>query len=440
MHTSDSPSFSLHALHTYQKKYADWYTQWVQSFQESYQHHGPATVPSSQGVQCFFQDMHNQFLHQPQGFKVGDNLATTPGKVVYKTPLFELIAYQPINSKVYTTPLLLIPPWINKFYIFDMQSHNSMVQWILRKGFSLFVISWAHPQIHTMNQVTFWDYLIALKEALACIKNLTQSPQSHALGYCLGGNLLSFYSVWRPNDLVTSTYMATLFDGTIQGNLELFTHPLGHTLTKPAIKHQGYLDGRYISYIFQCLKPKEMIWNTLFKHYIQGQPFPSIDFLYWNGDYVHVPAPVHFFVVERLFGSNAFLSSSGISGLNHTFSWKNNTVPSCIIAAEQDHIVPWHASYAGAWSNKDYASFILTMGGHVAGMINPPKAKKYLCFDQGTLHETPESWKEEARKKVGSWWPRWMTWLSPYAGRPLHPHAYSSYPCLDHAPGSYALK
>ena len=379
-----------------------------------------------QGLQKFLQDCEPFIFSRPEGFVVGENLACTPGSVIQRHPLYELIAYHPTRPRVRQRPLLIVPPWINKYYVLDLQRHNSLVSWLVRQGHSVFMLSWAHPGDKSMEHVGIEDYVQAITGAISCLQRQGLGDKVNAAGYCLGGNVLSLCALRYPHLFSSCTYLSTAFHHQGLKNLSLWLQPPFFQGLRSWTQPKGYMDGRWVASAFQWLRSKDMVWKPGIRRYFQGKETPKIDFLYWNSDYVHIPQKAFFDVVTKFFQSSPLTSGQGLEIQGQWCHWRENTIDSFIVAAEHDHIVHWSSSYAGVEANESHTQFVLCEGGHVAGIINPPEGKKYSYI--------PWSDKGKQTQRPGSWWTYWARWLAARSGAWQGP---KELPCLGPAPGTY---
>jgi len=379
-------------------------------------------------------------MTDPSAFELGKTIASTKGEVVFRNDLFELIHYFPLTRKQYTVPLLIIPPWINKYYIFDLSPSNSFVKWMLEQGHNVFIISWVNPGAE-LRLKTFEDYLLeGAYRACEIVSSLTQSPSLHTMGYCVGGDLLTALSAYlaktpSPFSLQTMTLLATIIDFTKVGDLKIFMDEDHLQCVEEALVQKGFLEADTLKSIFSLLRPKDMVWSFFIKNYLLGQIPPAFDFLYWNSDSTRLPAALHRFVLRKWFQQNLLMTPGGLDVNDISLDLRDITTPTLFLSTIDDHISPWHSSYPAVHLFKGPLKFILAGSGHVAGVMNPPSGNKYGFFTNPHFPICADEWIETATKQEGSWWTAWDDWIALYGGEKVAPIA--SYPSLGSAPGTY---
>ena len=375
-----------------------------------------------------------------KAFEVGKNIVTTKGKVVFETPLFQLIQYRPSTEKVHKTPLLIMPPWINKFYILDLQEKNSFIKWTVDQGHTVFIISWANPD-GIVADSTFDDYVMAGYKALQHIKKATGEESSHVIGYCIGGTalscLLSILHAKKEEKLVkAATFFTTLMDFSEPGDLGVFIdEPQVSALEKKMAASGGFLPGRDLATTFNMLRSNDLIWSFVVNNYMMGKdPFP-FDLLYWNSDYTRLPAKMHSFYLRKMYMENKLIEKNGLSINGTAIDLRNVKTPSFWISTREDHIAPWRATYTGTQLFAGEKTFLLAGSGHIAGIINPPEKNKYGYWLNDKLPKNPEDWLKNATEHKGSWWPHWNQWAAKQEGEmvPARPTPNKG----EDAPGSY---
>ena len=383
-----------------------------------------------------------------KAFELGVNIATTPGQVVFQNDLMQLIQYEPTTKKVFKRPLLVIPPWINKYYILDLREKNSLVKWCVAQGLTVFVISWVNPDERHAGK-DFEDYMLeGPLAALDAMGKATGEKTANVLGYCLGGTLLASmlgYLVARKDKRITSaSFMTTLIDFEGAGELEIFIDEDQVKSLEKKMSERGYLEGSQMANTFNMLRSNDLIWSFVINNYLMGRdPFP-FDLLHWNQDSTRMPAKMHSFYLRNMYMKNKLRESGGITLDGTPIDVSKITVPSYFVSALEDHIAPWKATYAGARVLGGKTRFVLSGSGHIAGMINPPAANKYGYWTNEKLPADPGAWFAEARQHPGSWWDDWLSWLKPHAGsevtaRELGKHAGKTrLKAIEPAPGSYA--
>ncbi len=356
-------------------------------------------------------------------FKIGQNIATTKGKVVYRNDLIELIQYNPVQEKIYKTPLLIIPAWINKYYILDLSPENSFVKWALEQGYNVFMISWANPDSKLANK-QFEDYMLEGPiEAINIIEKITGEKEINALGYCLGGTLLSctlsYLKTKGINSIKTATLLTTMIDFKNAGDLCLFIDEEYLTKLDKQMQKQGFLEGGDMAAIFSVLRANDLIWSFVVNNYLLGrEPFP-FDILYWNSDTTRLPADTHSFYLHNMYIKNALIKKGGISLNNTPIDISKIDTHLYILSTSEDHIAPWKTTYTTTQIVQSQVKFVLSASGHVAGVVNPPTNKKYYYFINPNITTSPEDWLKYAQKNAGSWWPDWTNWLSNFSGEKI---------------------
>ncbi|WP_240602497.1 PHA/PHB synthase family protein [Paracoccus endophyticus] len=378
-------------------------------------------------------------LADRNAFRVGENIGTTPGDVVYRTPLFELIQYRPTTEQVHKVPLVMFPPWINKFYILDLKPENSLLRWLVGQGHTLFVVSWKNPDEHYAD-VGLEDYVAAYLEVIDKVLELTGEPRLNAIGYCIAGTTLAMtLSVMkqRGDDRVASaSFFTALTDFSDQGEFTTFLQDDFVSGIEEEVARRGYLSAKLMQRTFSFLRANDLVWGPAIRSYMLGESPPAFDLLFWNGDGTNLPARMVTEYLRGLCQRNA-LATTGYPVLDVVAQLRDVTVPLCAIACEGDHIAPWKHSWTGiAQMESPERTFILSESGHIAGIINPPGKVKYGHYisDAG-FGGTPDDWRKKAEHHQGSWWPRWGAWLAERAGDKVA--ARQPRDSLGAAPGSY---
>lgn len=378
-------------------------------------------------------------LADRNAFRVGENIGTTPGEVVHRTRMFELIQYRPLTDQVHKAPLIVFPPWINKYYIMDLKPQNSLLRWLVQQGHTLFVVSWKNPD-ESFADVAMDDYVAAYLEATEKALELTDERQLNAVGYCIGGTTLTAtlgVLKQRGDDRVKSaTFLTTLTDFSDQGEFTTFLQDDFVGGIEDEVTRTGYLSAKLMQRTFSFLRANDLIWGPAIRSYMLGETPPAFDLLFWNGDGTNLPGRMVTQYLRKLCQANA-LARDGFEVLGHRVHLSDVTLPVCAIACESDHIAPWHHSWKGvAQMASADRTFILSESGHIAGIINPPGKVKYGHYvSQADFSGTPEDWRGHARHHEGSWWPRWAEWLAQHSG-PMVP-AREPRVSLAPAPGTY---
>ncbi|SEQ60714.1 class I poly(R)-hydroxyalkanoic acid synthase [Thalassovita taeanensis] len=382
-------------------------------------------------------------LADSNAFRLGENIAATPGQVVYRNRMLELIQYAPTTDEVHATPLIIFPPWINKFYIMDLKAQNSLIKWITDQGFTLFVVSWVNPDA-SYRDVGLEDYiedgyLAAIRE----VKAITGQAQVNAVGYCIAGTTLSMVLALLKHrgdtSVKSATFFTTLTDFSEQGEFTPFLQDDFIDGIEKEVEENGVLRSFIMARTFSFLRSNDLIYGPAIKSYMMGEAPPAFDLLYWNGDGTNLPAKMAVQYLRLLCQKNQF-ADAGIELLNDRLHISDVDVPVCFIACETDHIAAWTDSYRGAqqFGSKN-KTFILSESGHVAGVINPPTKQKYGHYTNTDLTLDAAAWKAQAKHHAGSWWPRWGAWLVKRSGKKVAARepGDSHHPPLCAAPGTY---
>ncbi|MEL6205393.1 MAG: class I poly(R)-hydroxyalkanoic acid synthase [Pseudomonadota bacterium] len=384
-------------------------------------------------------------LADPDAFRVGENLATTPGQVVYRNRLFELIQYAPATEKVHRTPLLIFPPWINKFYILDLKPKNSLIKWIVDQGFTVFVVSWVNPDESyadtSLDNYVEEGFLAAIDQ----VKQITGEPKINTIGYCIAGTTMSLTLALMKKrgdkSVGATTLFTTLTDFSDQGEVGVFLEDDFVDGIEEEVTRNGVLDKFYMSATFSFLRSNDLIYAPAIKSYMMGEAPPAFDLLYWNGDGTNLPARMSVQYLRRLCQNDDF-ASSGIQILGETLNIGDVDVPICAVACETDHIAAWRSSFRGVQKMGSRSkTFILSESGHIAGIINPPSKKKYGHYTNDDLSLKPDEWRSSATYNEGSWWERWGAWLKKRSGAQVAAREPGgpNHPPLCPAPGTYVV-
>src|SRR6267142_2536339 len=380
-----------------------------------------------------------------KAFKVGVNVATTPGKVVFQTDLMQLIQYAPGTETVFKQPLLIIPPWINKYYVLDLREKNSFVRWALAEGHTVFVVSWVNPGERHSGK-TFEDYMLeGPLAALAAIERATGESRVNLVGYCLGGTLLGATLAWmaakKDDRAASATFLASLLDFSIPGELGVFIDEAQVENLERRMGERGYLEGSEMAATFNMLRANELVWSFVVHNYLLGRdPFP-FDLLYWNSDSTRMPAKMHSFYLRNMYLANRLKDPGGITLGGVPIDLRKIQIPAYFVSTLEDHIAPWKSTYKGARILSGPKRFVLGGSGHIAGIVNPPSAKKYGYRTWSQLPESAEEWQAGASLNEGSWWIDWQAWIAGLnrPGRvPARVPGAGALRALEDAPGSYA--
>jgi polyhydroxyalkanoate synthase len=378
-------------------------------------------------------------------FEVGRNLAVTPGKVVYQNDLLQLIQYAPTTEKVLATPLLIVPPWINKFYILDLTQQKSFIKWAVDQGITVFVISWVNPD-ERLSHKTFEDYMKeGILSAAEAVQRETGQKQMNVIGYCVGGTLLAAtlaHNAAKGHDpFASATFFAAQKDFTKAGDLLLFIDDAQLKSLEEMMAERGYLDGSRMATVFNMLRPRDLIWPYIVNNYLLGKkPFP-FDLLYWNQDSTRMPAANHKFYLREFYHENKLAKGQmSIGGIR--LDLKKVTIPIYELAAREDHIAPARSVLLGSRLFGGPVEYVLAGSGHIAGVINPPtadgKRHKYQHWTTSKRVDTLEEFLASAEEHPGSWWPHWAKWLAKHSGGMVPARTPGAkLGVIEDAPGSY---
>src|SRR4051812_37489020 len=376
-------------------------------------------------------------------FTLGKNVATTPGKVVYQNDLMQLIQYEPRTKDVFRQPLVIIPPWINKYYILDLREKNSFIRWALEQGHSVFVVSWVNPDAR-LAQKGFDNYMLeGAIGALDAVEKATGERKVNFIGYCLGGTLLgatlAFLSAKNQSDRVCSaTFFVSLLDFSQPGELGVFIDEEQVANLERKMNERGYLEGSEMASTFNMLRSNDLVWSFVINNYLLGKdPFP-FDLLYWNADSTRMPARMHSFYLRNMYIKNLMGVPGAIELDGVPIDLGKVTIPSYFISTVEDHIAPWKTTYKGAKYLGGEVRFVLGGSGHIAGIVNPPAAKKYQYWTNEAMPATADQWFQTATQTPGSWWEDWQAWMETQNAGEKVP-ARQPVKSLEDAPGSYAM-
>ena len=399
------------------------------------------------GLGQLFDDLlHNDGLPSQvskQAFEVGRNLASTPGAVVFRNEMLELIQYSPMSEKQYARPLLIVPPQINKFYIFDLSSDKSFVQYALKNGLQTFIVSWRNPDARH-REWGLSSYVQALEEAVDACRSITGSKDVNLLGVCAGGltsaALQGYLQAKRQlRKIASATYMVSLLDSQIDSPAMLFADEKTLEAAKRRSYQRGVLDGRDMAKVFAWMRPNDLIWNYWVNNYLLGKQPPAFDILYWNNDNTRLPAALHGDLID-FFKYNPLNHSGGLEVCGTPIDLKKITIDSFSVAGINDHITPWDAVYRSALLLGGNRRFILSNSGHIQSILNPPGNPKANYLESGKLSSDPRAWYHDAEHVQGSWWPQWLSWAQERSGEQRDTLAVlgsQDHPALEAAPGTY---
>ncbi|MGK6353652.1 PHA/PHB synthase family protein [Sphingomonas sp. DT-207] len=351
----------------------------------------------------------------PAAFEVGRNMATTPGKVVKRTPLYELIQYSPVTEEVYETPLVIFPPWINRFYILDLNPEKSFIRWAVEQGLTVFVVSWRSADA-TMKDVVWDDYVERGQiDAIDTIRELLDVTSVHAIGYCVAGTTLAatlavLAARGESEKVKSATFFTAQVDFSEAGDLSMFVDDDQLALIR-SLGAEGFLDGRYMAATFNLLRGRDLIWNYVTNNYLMGQDYAPFDLLHWNSDVTNLPAAWHLSYLTDLYRDNKLVVPAALSIAGTPVDLTRVTTPAYVQAGREDHIAPAQS----VWKITQYFTgplrFVLAGSGHIAGVVNPPSAGKYQYWTNEAKAETLAEFVAGARETKGSWWPDWIGWI-----------------------------
>jgi polyhydroxyalkanoate synthase subunit PhaC len=377
-------------------------------------------------------------------FKLGENVATTPGKVVYQNKLMQLIQYEAATKQVFKRPLLIVPPWINKYYILDLREKNSFIKWAVDQGHTVFVISWVNPDA-SYADTKFEEYLtLGPIAALDAIKKAAGEEKVNAAGYCLGGTLLAstlaHMAAKKDERIASATFFASMLDFSEPGELGVFIDEGSIVSLEARMKERGYLAGNEMAQAFSMLRANDLIWSFVVNNYLLGKEPIPFDLLYWNSDSTRMPASMHGFYLRKMYLQNQLVQPGGIVLAGVWLDLSRIKTPAYFLSTIEDHISPWKSTYAGARLFSGKVKFVLAGSGHIAGVINPPVANKYKHWTNGdALPEDAAEWLKHAEQHDGSWWPDWQKWAARHGGEkvPARVPGKGKLKAIEDAPGSY---
>jgi polyhydroxyalkanoate synthase len=377
-----------------------------------------------------------------KAFKLGQNVATTPGKVVFQTELMQLIQFEPTTQEVYKTPLVIIPPWINKYYILDLRPSNSFIKWALDQGHTVFVLSWVNPDAR-LAQMGFEDYMKqGPLAALDAVEKATGEHKVNFIGYCLGGTLLgatlAYLAAKNEDRVACATFFVSLLDFSAPGELGVFIDEAQVDSLERKMNERGYLEGSEMASTFNLLRANDLVWSFVINNYLMGKdPFP-FDLLYWNSDATRMPARMHSFYLRNMYLKNLLGVPGGIALEGVPIDLSKVKVPAYFISTVEDHIAPWKTTYKGSHYLGGDVRFVLGGSGHIAGIVNPPAAKKYHFFTNEARPVSADEWFKTATQRPGSWWEDWQAWIAAQNENVKVP-ARTPKNALEDAPGSYVM-
>lgn len=377
-------------------------------------------------------------------FEVGKNLAVTKGKVVFQNDLMQLIQYEPLTKSVNKVPLILMPAWINKYYILDLQDKNSFVKWLVEEGQTVFLISWVNPT-KELGHKKFEDYMNeGPLAAIKAVEEATGEKEVNFMGYCLGGTLLAATIAYlktkkeKTFPIKSATFLTSLVDFSEAGDLSVFIDEDQISSLEKRMSEKGYLEGNEMAQTFSMIRANDMIWSFYVNNYLLGKdPFP-FDILYWNADSTRLPAEMHSFYLRNMYQKNLLAKPNGIILNNTPIDLRKVDIPIYILSTKEDHITPWESTYKATSIYSGKIHFTLSGSGHVAGVVNHPSRNKYNFWSSEKVYPTSKEWLENAKETQGSWWPDWVKWASKISDKTVPARKVKN--VIEEAPGSYVKK
>lgn len=378
-------------------------------------------------------------------FRVGEDIANTAGDVVYQNELFELIQYRPLTEAVNAVPLLIVPPFINKYYILDLREKNSMVRWLLEQGHPVFMMSWRNPGAK-QRDVEFGDYVTeGVVKAVSAIESITGQEQINAAGYCIGGTVLAstiaYYAAKRMKKRIKSaTFFTTLLDFSQPGEVGAYINDTIISAIELQNNLKGYMDGRSLSVTFSLLRENSLYWNYYVDNYLKGNSPVDFDLLYWNSDSTNVSAACHNFMLRELYLENKLVEDKGVKIGGVWIDLNKIKIPSYFVSTKEDHIALWQGTYRGALQVGGNKTFVLGESGHIAGIVNHPAKGKYGYWVNDSLDDSADEWLSNAKHSEGSWWTHWNQWLLGFNPQEqVEPYNIGNddFPVIAAAPGEY---
>jgi polyhydroxyalkanoate synthase len=382
----------------------------------------------------------------PDAFRVGVDIATSPGKVVFQTDLMQLLQFAPSTETVRKRPLLIVPPWINKFYILDLREENSFIRWAVGQGHTVFVVSWVNPDA-SLAKKTFEDYMLeGPLAAIDAIERAIGEKQINLIGYCIGGTLVSATLSYLANKrragrVASVTYFTTMVDFADPGELGVFIDEQQVAMLEDRMNEQGFLDGTDMATTFNMLRANDLIWSFVINNYLLGRAPHPFDLLFWNSDSTRMPAAMHSYYLRKMYMENRLVEPGGITLDGVKIDLRKIKTPTFILSTREDHIAPWKSAYSPTRLYAGDVQFVLSSSGHVAGVINPPGKSKYVYWTNDDLPADPEDWLAGAEEHDGSWWPHWDGWVEGFANGevPARTPGDGKLDPIENAPGSYVL-
>lgn len=377
-------------------------------------------------------------------FEVGRNVAVTPGKVVFQNRLFQLIQYAPTTPSVLETPLLIFPPWINKYYILDLTAEKSFIRWCVDQGLTVFVVSWKNADA-TLADATIDTYVDeGMFTALGVVQNICGTPSAHTIGYCVAGTTLAaamavLAARGQGGRIASATFFTAQVDFSDAGELKLFVDDASLDTIDKITGNKPVLDGRYMATTFNLLRSNDLIWNYVVNNYLLGKDYFPFDLLYWNGDATNVPAKWHRQYLEQMYRDNRLIEPGGMTVCGVPIDLSSVTTPAYVQGGRDDHIAPARSAFKLTRVLTGETRFVLAGSGHIAGVVNPPSSGKYQYWTNDAPAATLDDFIAGALETRGSWWPDWIAWLTPRSGRLVEPRVPGDgpHPAIEAAPGAY---
>ena len=384
-------------------------------------------------------------MSNEHAFEVGTDVATAEGSVVFENELIQLIQFAPTTGEVAKRPLLIVPPWINKYYILDLRPKNSFIQWAVAQGHTVFCISWVNPDV-SHRDLSFDDYLEkGTLAAVDAVEQATGESEINLVAYCLGGTLaattLAYMAQVGDQRIQSATFMATLTDFSDPGEIRVFIDEEQIQGIEKRMARRGFLEGFEMADSFRMLRENDLVWNYLVDQYLLGNKPTAFDLLYWNEDTTRMPEKMHSFYLRQMYLHNRLIEPGGITLLGTPIDLRSVDVPVYMLSCDRDHIAPWQTTYTATQLYSGETTFVLGGSGHIAGVVNPPAKNRYGYKTAGTVNpESPEAWLEGAQQQDGSWWLHWGAWLAPLAGPtvPARTPGDGGLDVIEPAPGRFA--
>ncbi len=408
----------------------------------------------ARGMRNFLADLQSGTVRMtnPKDFQVGKNLATTPGAVIYRNRLLEVIHYAPTTETVHALPVVIVTPWINKFYVLDLTARKSLVKYLVDQGFSVFITSWKNPGAD-MRDVSFDDYITeGVDRIVEVARAVSGASQVHAVGYCIGGTALAVYLAWANRKhgeaqrapVAHWTLLTTLVDFRKPGDIEVFIDPGSVRWLSRAMEMRGYLDGKEMAMSFRLLRSNSLIWHYVVHGYLYGESPPPFDVLYWNMDTTRMPYRMHEYYLREMYLHNKLIQPDALTIAGQPIDLERIGQPLYGVGAVDDHIAPWDQCFRINNFVTAPKRFVLSSSGHILGIVNPPVRPPKRSYEvaEARRADTPAAWRGRAEQRQGSWWEDWMAWLHPQCG-PLVPPPKAEaagFPKLADAPGTYVLE